>query len=396
MAGGAVVNALLFDGTEGAPRPAHTVIWQNDTISWVGPDADAETGDAQVIDAGGAAVVPGLIDAHVHLCLDPTPEGVEGLADEPIATVAIRAATTAKRLLEAGITTARDQGSRDAVAVDVATAQSGGWLIATRVLAAGRGITSVGGHGWMMGVEAKSPQGFADAVKAEIDNGAAVIKIFPTGGILGSGAHGFAVTMTADEINAAVETAHERGVLVGAHVHGPEGIDLVLDAGVDTIEHGTGITADQAGRARDSGTALVPTLRAIEALADQRDAISADLYARVAEVRELAAAGTALAIEVGVAVLAGTDAGTPFNPAGGIVDEMKLLADLGLGPEGALRAATSRTAAALRLPHLGVIEPGRIADLVVAGGDPRDDLEVLRSPRAIAQAGKIRVTTQLV
>ncbi len=393
MANGAVVNALLFDGQSDAPRPGHTVVWENDTITWVGPDGDADLGDAQVIDAGGGAVVPGLIDAHVHLCIDPTPEGIERLASEPIATVAIRAATTAKRLLEAGITTVRDQGSRDAVAVDVASAQRSGWLIASRVVAAGRGVTTVGGHGWMIGVEAKGIEGFAAAVAAEIDNGAQVIKIFPTGGILGSGAHGFTVTMTADEIAAAVETAHERGVLVGAHVHGPEGIDLVLDAGVDTIEHGTGLTAEQADRLRETGTALVPTLQAVEAMAAKRDEISPELYARVAEVRERAASGTERAITAGAVVLAGTDAGTPFNPAGGLVDEMQLLADLGLGTAGALRAATSQTAAALRLDGLGAIAPGKTADLVVATGDPRQDLQVLRAPRAVVLAGKIRVTT---
>ncbi len=387
----AVTNGLLIDGGDGPAVPGSTVVWEHDRITWVGPDGHGDLEGASVVDAGGGAVLPGLIDSHVHLCLDATLEGVDRVAEEPTARLAIRSAQSAKRLFDAGVTTARDQGSRDGVAIEVASAQRSGWLIAARILAAGRGITPTGGHGWMIGVEADGPDAVREAVGTEIERGADVIKLFPTGGVLGAGAHGFAVTMSLAEVRVAVEVAHAAGKLVGAHVHGPEGIDLVLEAGVDTVEHGTAVTSEQAERMAASGVALVPTLAALAVMSDRQDELSPELADRVREVWDVAKESVRRAIDTGVTVLAGTDAGTPFNPHGMLVNEIALLAELGLGNAGALRAATARAADVLRLDDLGRIEPGKRADLVVLGGDPLHDLGTLESPRAVVQDGKIRV-----
>ena len=391
MARAAITSALLIDGTTADPRPGTTVIWEGDTISWVGPDADADLRGASIVDAGGGAVLPGLIDAHVHLSIEPTMDGVDKLADETSASVAIRAAQAARRLIDAGITTARDQGSKDGVAIDVSSAQRSGWLLAARILAAGRGITTPGGHGWMIGVEADGPEAIRAAVRVEVERGADTIKIFPTGGVLGSGAHGFLVTMTEEDVRAAVEEAHSLGRLVGAHVHGPEGIDRALDAGVDTVEHGTAITAAQGNRMAASGVALVPTLTAIDAFAGHEEALPKELLERIEEVRSQADDGVARAIAAGVTVLAGTDAGTPFNPPGRLVNELLRLSELGLGNHGAVRAATSLAAGVLRLDRFGVVAPGMRADLMLVAGDPLSDLETLLAPRAVAQDGKIRI-----
>ncbi len=391
MARRAVTNALLIDGGDGPPRAGSTVVWEGDRITWVGPDGDADLHGAHIVDAGGGAVLPGLIDSHVHLCLEPTLDGVERVAEESTARLAIRSAQAAKRLFDAGITTARDQGSRESVAIEVAAAQRSGWLIAARILAAGRGITPRGGHGWMIGVEADGPEAVRAAVREEVARGADVIKLFPTGGVLGSGAHGFEVTMTLDEVGAAVQEARAAGKLVGAHVHGPVGIDLVLEAGVDTIEHGTGATEAQAERIVEAGVALVPTLAALDALADHAGELSAGLATRLQEVRGVAVDGVRRCIAAGVVVLPGTDAGTPFNPPGDLVREIRTLASLGLGNAGALRAATAQAAATLRLHDLGSIAAGMRADLVLLGDDPIADLGALESPRAVVQDGKIRV-----
>ncbi len=391
MTRGAITGATLFDGTGAGPRPATTVVWEGARIAWVGPDDDADLAGATVVDAGGGALLPGLIDSHVHLCLEPTPEGVEKVATEPTARLAIRSATAAKRLLDAGVTTARDMGSREGVAIEVAAAQRSGWMIGARVLAAGRGITPPGGHGWMIGVEADGPDAVRAAVRDEVERGADVVKIFPTGGVLGSGAHGFQVTMSLEEVAAAVDEAHARGRIVGAHVHGAEGVDLVLEAGVDTVEHGTGVTAEQATRMAAAGVALVPTLAAVDAIARHESELPEALVARAREVLEVAAAGVERAIAAGVTVLPGTDAGTPFNPPGALVKEMELLAGLGLGSAGVLEAATSRAAAVLRQEALGSVDSGQAADLVLVTGNPVDDLQTLASPRIVIQDGKMRV-----
>ena len=140
-----VTGALLFDGTAAPPRPNHTVVWDHERIEWVGPDAETSFGPgATVIEAHGAALLPGLIDCHVHLCLDATVEGVDGVAAEPMEQVRARSFGAARRLLGAGITSARDQGSRDSVAIEVARAQREGRVAGARILAAGRGLTPTG------------------------------------------------------------------------------------------------------------------------------------------------------------------------------------------------------------------------------------------------------------
>ena len=390
MARSAITGALLIDGTDGPPVPGTTVVWEASTIIWVGPDGEADLTDTTLVDAGGGAVLPGLIDAHVHLCGDGSLDGVDRLPSESVATIAARSTQNAKRLLDAGITSARDQGSTAGVAVEVAKAQRAGWLIASRILAAGRGVTPTKGHGWQIGVEADGVDAVRAAVAEEIARGADVIKLFPTGGVLGDGAHGFDVVMSQQEVSAGVAEAHAHDRLVGAHIHGPEGIAIALAAGVDTIEHGTALTEQQAEQMVASGTALVPTLVALDAMKDAE--LPADLRERVDETLALAGDGIRGAISAGVRVLIGTDAGTPFNPAGaGLVTEMRLLADLGLGTAGAIRSATSLAADTLGLADRGVVAVGRKADLVLVAGDPLEDLDVLRSPRAVAQDGKIRV-----
>ena len=161
--------------------------------------------------------------------------------------------------------------------------------------------------------------------------------------------------------------------------------------GVDTVEHGTAITAAQGNRMAASGVALVPTLTAIDAFAGHEEALPKELLERIEEVRSQADDGVARAIAAGVTVLAGTDAGTPFNPPGRLVNELLRLSELGLGNHGAVRAATSLAAGVLRLDRFGVVAPGMRADLMLVAGDPLSDLETLLAPRAVAQDGKIRI-----
>ncbi len=382
----AITGALLFDGT-GAVQ-GQTVVWDGERITWVGPDGSADLAGVEVTEARGGSVLPGLIDGHVHLVLDATVEGVDGVASEPTELVLDRAIRGARTLLGAGITTARDQGSTDSLAIEVARRQRAGAITGTRILAAGRGLTPTGGHGWMIGVQADGPENVRAAVAEEIRRGADVIKLFPTGGVLGSGAHGFDVVMSAEELSAATDEAHRHGKLVGAHVHGQRGIDMCLDAGIDTIEHATGIRRDQARRVVDQGVALVPTLVGLDAMMHAEEALPDDLLARAREVMDVAMDGIAGAIDEGAIVLTGTDAGTPFNPPGGLVREMEILAGLGLGNLGVIAAATRRAADVFRLADLGRVRPGAVADLILVPGDPAKDLRALAAPRLVVQEGR--------
>ncbi len=385
----AITGARLFDGSGAEPLPDQTIIWEAGDITWIGPDDEATIGDSLVMPAEGGTVLPGLIDSHVHISLSPTPTGIDEVAQEPVNRTVIRAAHSASVLLRTGITTARDVGSRASVAIDVAAAQREGDLQAARIIAAGRGITSKGGHGQTIGVEVQGVDEVAAAVREEFERGADLIKIFPTGGVLGAGPHGYEVAMTADEIQAAVDTAHELGVLVAAHVHGPEGIDLVLEAGVDTIEHGTAASPEQTARMVEDEVALVPTLAPLEAIRQREFDLPRDLVKRANDVQAVLSDSVAGAIAAGVIVLPGTDAGTPFNPPGQLVAEMAMLADLGLSNSQVITAATSTAASVFGWPELGLLQAGNVADLLLVEGDPLEDLGTLAWPVTIVQNGVV-------
>ncbi|NNF09543.1 MAG: amidohydrolase family protein, partial [Acidimicrobiia bacterium] len=385
----ALTGANLLDGTGADPVPGQTILWEAGVISWIGPDEEANLEQALVIPADGGTVLPGLIDSHVHISLPPTLTGVTDVENEPVERTLLRAANGAGVLLRAGITTARDVGSRAGVAIDVAAAQRDGDLIGSRLLASGRGITPPDGHGMTISVQVQGAEDVADAVRAEHARGADLIKLFPTGGVLGAGTHGFDVVMTLDEMWAAVQTAHELDIHVAAHVHGPEGIDLALEAGVDTIEHGTGATREQSERMVEDGVALVPTLAPMVALRQRALDLPRDLIKRVEEVEELQAESVRTAIEVGVRVLPGTDAGTPFNPPGGLVQEMELLVDLGMSHLDVITAATSLAAQTFDWEDVGVLAVGNVADLLLVDGDPLDDLGTLSWPATIVQDGVV-------
>lgn len=378
-----------MDGTGGEPVPGQTIMWEAGAISWIGPDAEAVLDHALLIPAEGGTVLPGLIDSHVHLSLPPTLTGIYDIVNEPVERSLIRAADSAGVLLRAGITTARDVGSRAGVAIEVAAAQRDGDLAGARILAAGRGITPPGGHGQAMCVIAEGPEEVAAAVRAESERGADLVKLFPTGGVLGEGSHGFEVVMTLDEVKAAVDTAHELDMHVAAHVHGPEGIELVLEAGVDTIEHGTAATRDQSEQMVADAVALVPTLVPLAALRQRELDLPRDLMKRVDEVQDAQSESAANAIEVGVRVLPGTDAGTPFNPPGQLVREMEMLVDLGMSTSEVIAAATSLAADTFDWEDVGVLQIGNVADLLLVDGDPLEDLGTLSWPATIVQDGVV-------
>jgi len=147
------------------------------------------------------------------------------------------------------------------------------------------------------------------------------------------------------------------------------------------------MTLEQAVRMAETGTALVPTLYPLTAIQKAADQVPADVQARADEIKGVQSASVQTAIESGVVVLPGTDAGTPFNPVGNLVDEMLLLSALGLGDNGVIAAATSQAATVLGLEGLGVVESGAIADLILVDGNPLDDLNVLRSPEVVVQDG---------
>lgn len=347
--------------------------------------------DVPTLDGGGAYLTPGLIDLHVHLVWDGSPDPVETLRKESAEQSLLRAVRHARETLEAGITTVRDLGSVDDLAVDLSRAVDRGDVVGPRIVPSGRTIIMTGGHDPFWGIMVDGPQEALKAARRQIYRGAGVIKLSATGGVYGrtEGESATHTELNPDEIRAVTHEAHKLGIPVAAHAIGREGIKNCVQAGVDTIEHGQQLTPDLADGLAAYGGSLVPTLFVYRQIAEKPEIPE---YARAKAKALLPEHEGAVeaARSAGVPIGAGSDAGSPLTPHGSLVDELLALADAGFTPLEALRCATDGAARILGLgEEVGSIEPGQVADLVLVSDDPLEDLRSLRDARNVWKEGRL-------
>lgn len=383
----------LIDGTGAPPVRPGAVLVDGERIAAVGSRLEAPS-DAERLHLEGATILPGLIDCHVHLSDSGLPDATAQDADPPALRV-LRMADHARRTLAAGVTTVRDVGGRDHLEFALRRAVADGLVGAPRLVLAGKivSMTTPGASSWRgMYREADGPWELAKAVREQIAAGADVIKLMATGAVLAPGHELPGVAqLTSEELRAAIDAAHSLGRRVAAHAHGIEGIRRAVEAGVDTIEHGTHLHEDPAvARAMASrGVFLVPTLKALANIADAPGpGIPDEIVAKARERRTDRDATFALALAESVPIAMGTDAATPFNRHGENAQELALMVELGMSPMAAIVASTQSAARAIGRDDLGVLARGRLADIVVWDGDPLADIRVLqRRPRAVFLGG---------
>ena len=379
-------GATLIDGTGAPPLRDRAVVLDDRRIAAVVPDHQARDGAA--LDLGGLTLLPGLINCHVHLCLSGDADPSRTLRDETYAATVVGAVVHARRTVEAGVTTVRDLGGREYAEIAVRA----GIIAGPRVLCAGRAVCMTGGHGWrMLGRQADGVDDVRKAVCEQLRAGADVIKLVATGGVMTPGVDPRAAQLTLDELRAGVDEAHRARRRIAAHAMADEGIAWCLDAGIDTIEHGVFLTEALAARMATQGTALVATLIAPHAIVEGGLAAGIPEFAvkKSSALRERHLESFRLALRAGVAIAAGTDAGTPLNPHGTIVPELALMAAAGLEPLQAIRSATSVAARVLGLEsETGAVAPGLVADLIAVEGDPATDLKALDAVRLVIADGR--------
>jgi len=388
-----LTGATLYAGAGPGPVRARAVVVERGRISAIVPEG-RRPADGTVLRLDGLTLLPGLINAHVHLCLGGEADPVKTLSEDSPVTTAIKAVTRARRTVEAGVTTVRDLGGRDSVALAVRDAVRTGLVPGPRVLAAARGICMTGGHGWRFGREADGPEEVRRAVREQLKAGADVIKILATGGVMTPGVEPGSPQLTPEEIRAAIEEAKKAGRRIAAHAQATAGIAACVDAGITSIEHGVFLAEPIARKMAREGIALVATLVAPEAIIAGGVAAGIPAFAvRKAEaVRASHVESFQIAMRAGVPIAAGTDAGTPLNPHGSIVPELALMAKAGMPPLAVLDAATSVAARVLGLEEeTGRIAPGLAADLVAVAGDPGERLEALDDVRLVVANGRIVV-----
>jgi len=393
-------GAKVIDGLGGVTAPGWVLV-EDGKIAGVGRgDASPRLQmraehPASVVDLAGKTVLPGLIDCHVHLALDASPDPMKPVAGEGPGHSALKIALHARHTLESGFTTVRDLGARAFATIEVRHAINSGLIPGPRMLCAGHLICMTGGHGWPIGREADGVDGVRRAAREQLKAGADLVKLMATGGVLTPGTQPGAAQLTFEELRAGVEEAHKAGRKAAAHAQGSEGIRNAVLAGMDSIEHGFFLTDEIIRMMVERGVYLVPTLTAARAIVEhgKESGIPAAAVDKATAAQDAHVKSFAAALKAGVKVAMGTDAGTPFNEHGRNAQEIALMVEHGMSEAEAIISATSRAAELLGIgDSVGSVSVGKVADLLVVSGDPLKDIRVLADPEAIAsvyQAGKL-------
>jgi imidazolonepropionase-like amidohydrolase len=385
-----ITNAVLWDGRGGQPQRGAALRIDGERIAWVGRASDAPK-DADTIDAAGRWLLPGLIDLHVHLTVDPAQaDFMRYIQTVPIPDQTLMGARNARLMLEAGFTTTRDLGAAGYANVALKRAIDAGYVPGPRLATCGEFLTVPGGHGdvaFRPDLGIASPNAIAgpdDArrlVREQVKRGADWIKILATGGVMTGGTALGVSLWEDDELRAAVSVARRLGKPVAAHCHGADGMLAASEAGVATIEHGTMGDERAVDAMRRNGTVLVPTFSAAAGVV--REAKAGRLPPAVAPqalaIEHSHARAFTLAREAGVRIASGSDTGVPGTAFGQNAGELAHLVAQGFTAQEALLAATRDAAAVLGWDdRLGTLEVGKLADLILVDGDPLQDVVVLQ------------------
>ena len=402
--------ARIFDGKSKSLIPNGVVVVQGDKIVDVGSNV-AVPGDAKVIDLGDMTLSPGFMDAHTHLTLDFSGDfnkrRLEQL-DLNVSEQAIRAVGYARTTVEAGFTTVRDVGSRfvssrEFVDVALRNAINKGVIIGPRMLVATKGIGATGGHfdptggfrDFLFGREPDYTDGIANgpdevrkAVRFEVKNGADVIKAAVSGGVLSLADEVDTPQFTPAEMAALVDESHRLRKKVAVHCHGDQAAREAIEAGVDSIEHGSFMKPQTVALMKQKGTFLTPTLMASEYIMSKIDRYPPTLQAKA---REATAARSDMfrnAVKIGVRISFGTDAAV--FPHGQNAKEFALMMGLGMAAIDALKSATSNDAELLGIAQkVGTLEKGKLADVIAMPGDPTTDITATERVSFVMKEGKI-------
>ena len=398
--------ARMFDGRGDTTIPNGVVIVESGRITAAGSGLPVPAG-ARVIDLGDATLLPGFIDAHVHLTGESSDDwyraAVEGLR-RTVAEKAIRSTEYARRTLMAGFTTVRNVGAEDYIDVGLRNSINAGIVAGPRMLVATQALGARGGHcdttgfpyllfGKEPGVAegiASGADAFRDAVRFEVKYGADVIKVCATGGVLSLTDEVDTPQLTQAEMDAIVDEAHRLRKKTAAHAHGAEGAKVAIRAGIDSIEHGSFLDDEALRMMKERGTYFVPTLMAGEYAGGRKSTRTypPEIAAKAKAALESRSVAFRNALRMGVKIAFGTD--SAVSPHGRNAEEFALLVEHGMTPAAALRTATSAASTLLGIDkRTGTLEPGKDADVVAVPGDVLADIRATEKVSFVMRAGKV-------
>ena len=395
----------LIDGASNQASKQMTIVIEGNLIAEVVKGYREPKADDVYIDLRQHTVLPGLMDMHVHLDSEYGKNSYTEKFTLNSADRAIRAVINAEKTILAGFTTVRNPGDTDNVTISLRNAIDKGLVVGPRIFSAGKSLATTGGH-------ADPTNGvrddiFADptpadgvingrddafkAVRARYKSGADLIKITATGGVLSVAKSGQNPQFTEAEIAAVVEAAKDYDFTVAAHAHGAEGIKRAVRAGVDSIEHGSLMDQEGIDLMREYGTYYVPTIMAGFWVAEKAE--DPDFFPEIVRPKALAIGPVmqetfGKAYRGGVKIAFGTDSGVSAH--GDNAQEFVYMVEAGMPEMEAIQSATRVASELLRInTTLGTIEQGKLADLIAVGGDPLEDIGLLKSIAFVMKDGKV-------
>ncbi len=396
----AIYHVMLVDPDGQQIRPGSVLVGDDGCIEEVSGASDKPShSSAQVLDGGGQYLMPGIIDAHVHLRSGGVGDRDRDAKLTPVDFMA-RALANGRKTLERGITSVRDAGSSFGIGVAARRAIEAGWHPGPHVRAAGEPFSITGGHGdpqngwpahvqWQSGTIVDSEDDARRAARRQVRDKVDFLKFMASGGVSSVGDKSTELGLSEAEMRAAVEVAKNAGIRTMAHAQAAEAIDNAIRAGVDSIEHGFYLSDWAVDTMASLGVALVPTLSAMIQILQHQDEVAATTVEKAKLARDAHFESVERARRGGVPIVMGTDAGTPFNFHGENAQEILYLHQAGLSVWESLQAATSRAAKLLDLPT-GQLKPALWGDLTLWATNPTEDLhQLLEGPSGIVQRGKI-------